>query len=255
MNSKVQNNQKKQNEKSKIFKEGNVGTNYIEIDNDEQNLKIVFRMNEELNSKTAKNMNEINEKNLEEYKEITLIFDFQSLSQNLNIDNLSQLIKNLWDPIERLNKETTNIKLSLIIRNCLIEEIKPIDIDNLKLNKLEISDELYSISNNLDILFPDLEVNELVLKKFKFNSKLQLSNFCKFITRVDCKKLLLDDIFVELIIKRSEDDKEYKDLDIYFTFIDSFIHFDNTFTEIDTLILRDCPLFAIIDNLFTKKNT
>ena len=252
MNSKDQNNQKEQNE-SIIFKGGHVGTYYIEIANEEQNLKIVFRTNEELNSKTAKDMCNINEDNLEDFKEITLIFDFQSLSQNLNIDNLSQLIKNLWNPIERLNKEKTDLKLSLIIRNCLIEEIKPIDIENFKLNKLEISDELYSISNNLDTLFPDLEVNELILKKFKFNSKLQLSNFCKFITRIDCKKLMLDDIFIELIIKKSEDDQEYKDLDIYFTLIDSFIHFDNTLTTIDTLILRDCPLFAIVDNLFTQK--
>ncbi len=252
MDSKDQNNQKKQNE-SKIFKGGHVGTYYIEIANEEQNLKIVFRTNEELNSKTAKDMCNINEDNLEDFKEITLIFDFQSLSQNLNIDNLSQLIKNLWNPIERLNKEKTDLKLSLIIRNCLIEEIKPIYIKNLKLKKLEISDELYSISNNLDTLFPDLEVNELILRKFKINSKLQLSNFCKFITRIDCKKLILDDIFIELIIKKSEDDQEYKDLDIYFTLIDSFIHFDNTLTTIDTLILRDCPLFAIIDNLFNKK--
>ena len=235
MNSKDQNNQKEQNE-SIIFKGGHVGTYYIEIANEEQNLKIVFRTNEELNSKTAKDMCNINEDNLEDFKEITLIFDFQSLSQNLNIDNLSQLIKNLWNPIERLNKEKTDLKLSLIIRNCLIEEIKPIYIKNLKLKKLEISDELYSISNNLDTLFPDLEVNELILKKFKFNSKLQLSNFCKFITRIDCKKLILDDIFIELIIKKSEDDQEYKDLDIYFTLIDSFIHFDNTLTMIDTLI-------------------
>ena len=48
------------------------------------------------------------------------------------------------------------------------------------------------------------------------------------------------------------DNKEYKDLDIYFTLIDSFIYFDNTLTTIDTLILRDCPLFAIKKDTFKK---
>jgi len=97
-------------------------------------------------------------------------------------------------------------------------------------------------------------VNELILKKFKFNSKTQLLNFCEFIIKVGCKKLTLEDIFIDLIIKKDENDNEYKDLDIYLSYIDGVISIDNTYTTIYSLTLRDCPLFAIIGNMFTYKN-
>ena len=226
---------------------------YLEIVK-EQSLIIVFRSSGQLNQKITQCNNNNNHKNdLLNYNEIIVIFDFQNFNQKLNIESLSSLVNYLWNHVKEINENYKNFRLSLTIQNCLIEEIKPINIKKLELNKLEISDELYIISNNIGTLFPpDLKVTELVLKKFKFNSKSQLENFCKFINNVECQKLVLDDIFIELIIKKNEDDQDYKDLDIYFTLIDNFICLNNTYTEIDSLTLRDCPLFAIIYNIFIE---
>ena len=64
----------------------------------------------------------------------------------------------------------------------------------------------------------------------------------------------MDDFFIELIIKKNENDDEYNDLDIYFSFIDKFIVINNVLTDIKSLTLRDCPLFAIIGDIFSKDN-
>ena len=267
--------------KSKIFGETSFTTNdcfdYLEIEKD-QSLIIVFRSSGQLNQKVdqCKNIN-INVNDLRDINEIIIIVDFQNFNQKLNIDTLSSLVNNLWIHVKKINEKDKDLFLSLTIQNCLIEEIKPINIINLKLKKLEISDELYNISNNIGTLFPDsnyfknnlkdlkdskdlkdlkgLEVTELVLKKFKFNSRPQLKNFCEFIVRVNCHKLVLDDIFIELIIKEKEDDQDYKDLDIYISLIGNYICLNNTISiSINSLTLRDCPLFAIIDNIFTEEN-
>ena len=139
------------------------------------------------------------------------------------------------------------------------EEIKPLfkDLpkDNLEFKKLEISDELYSFSPYVKTIFFNFKVEELVLKKFKFNSKSQLNDFCNLIYNTRCKKLTLDDFFIELIIKRNENDDEYNDLDIYFNIADNGIILNHTLTEIKSLTLRDTPLFAIIGgDLFSNKS-
>ena len=239
---------------SKIFGNSECTSEYIEKItniNNYQCIYIIFRTQGEINSK---NTNNINKENLTKFNEIQLIFDFENLNYELDLEGLSKIINTFSKEIENINQNYGySIILSLIIKNCLIgfeNEIKPIK-DKLILNKLEINDELYSFTTNLDNIFPNLEVNELVLKKFKFNSKLQLSNFCQFIIRVDCKILTLEDIFIELIIKNNEKDEEYKDLDIYFSNIDGIITLNNSTTSINSLTLRDCPLFAFEDKTFT----
>ena len=129
--------------------------------------------------------------------------------------------------------------INSVIQNCLIEdkEYEPLfDGERIvKLNKLEISDELYSFSPNLQTLFSNFKPNKLVLKKFKFNSKAQLKDFSDFIQNSSCNELTLDDFFIELIIKKDENDEEYNDLDIYFSLIDNFISINHTVTDINSL--------------------
>ena len=240
------------NMESIIFKDCQCYTDYLEIiSKDNKFIKIVFRTAGEINSKVS-DVFEINKEKLNSFKEVILIIDFQILSIELDAEELKKLISKLYNSIESLDNTT----FSLIIKNCYIDPekgLKQLVFPNkLILNKLEISDELYSLSSNL--ILPDVEVNELILKKFKFNSKTQLLNFCEFIIKVGCKKLTLEDIFIDLIIKKDENDNEYKDLDIYLSYIDGVISIDNTYTTIYSLTLRDCPLFAIIGNMFTYKN-
>ena len=234
------------NNESIIFKGRKCSTYYLEIINDEKrNLSIIFRTQGDLNTI---NTDEI-ENRINEFDFITLIFDYEILSIELDTEELKKLINNII--------KIYNQKLNLIIKNTYInpdKKLTPIS-DKLILNKLEIDDELYSFSTNLNYLFPNLEVNELILKKYKFNSKEQLLNFCNFIIKVKCQILTLDDIFIELIIKKDENDNEYKDLDIYFSYVDGIITIDNNFTPITSLTLRDCPLFAIIGNIFTYNDT
>ena len=240
------------NKPSDFFKDTKLSTEFLEIIDEEKNkILIIFRNQSELNSK---NHHEIIKDRIKDFKEITLIFDYESLAIELDTNELKKFIFNIDNNISKSNQ-----KLNLIIKNTYMnpdKELTPISYDNkLILNKLEISDELYSFSPNLNYLFPNIEVNELILKKFKFNSKEQLSNFFQFIINTKCRTLTLDDIFIELIIQKDENDKEYKDLDIYISYIDGIIVLDNIYTSINSLTLRDCPLFAIIGNMFTYNDS
>ena len=143
-----------------------------------------------------------------------------------------------------------------MIQNTLINNFISMIIpkNELKLTELIISDELYNISPNLSVLFPQIEVHKLTLKKFKINSRLQLSNFTNFILQTECKELILDDIFIELIIKKNKNDKEYNDLDCYFTYREGIITLNNQYTRITYLTLRDCPLFALNGDMFNLNN-
>ena len=234
--------------------------NYFEIVNkDKTKIKLIIRSDSALiqfNNDSKKIENE----SLNKYDEITIISDYEFLSLELDTEELKKIIftfyEKIYDKIDIKKIDENNKKLNLIIQNTYINIEKNItQISNgktLYLNKLEITDELYSFSSIFNILFPNLKVNELILKKFKFNSKEHLSNFCKFINKVECKKLTLDDIFIELIIKKNEDDEDYKDLDIYFTYEDDVLTLDNTYSSINSLTLRDCPLFAISGDMFRE---
>ena len=241
---------------SVIFENTECNSEYIEVlNNESKELKIIFRNPGELETNNSPK-HPMNSQKLNSFQEVTIIFDFQRLSLELSTEELKKLIEKF-----QTNISSQETKLSLIIRNTFInpyKEIFPLDIPlELILNKLEIWDELHGLSTNLNLdkIFTKVKANELILKKFKFNSKAQLSTFCQFIQRVECKKLTLEDINIELIIKKDEKDEEYKDLDIYFSYLDEVITLDNVYTNIISLTLRDSPMFAIIGNMFKYKDS
>ena len=226
---------------------------YFEIHNEvKKQAKLIFTSEGELNRKTSDYDGEVKFEP-RYYDEIIFIFDFNNLAEKLDIKKVENIILKFYQIIKD-SPDKTN--LSLIIQNCLIEdkEYQPIFNEIIHFNKFEISDELYSFSPNLNTLFSNVRAYELTLKKFKFNSKSQLLDFSNFIISSSCKKLTLDDFFIELIIKKDEKDEEYNDLDIYFSFIDNFITINNQITDINSLTLRDCPLFAMIENTFSFEN-
>ena len=243
--------------KSEFFENAEVGgkdCKYYEIIYEEKKLaKLIFCSEKEVKQKEDKFYKVIFKPG--KYDEIILIFDFNNLAEKLDLTRMEKIIYKFLDHIKN-NQDKT--KLSLIIQNCLIEdkEYEPLfkDINKLELNKLVISDELYSFSPYIKPLFDNVKATDLTLKKFKFNSKAQLSEFSDFIINSGCEKLTLDDFFIELIIKKHENDNEYNDLDIYFSFLDKFIVIKNVITDIKSLTLRDCPLFAIIGDIFSSDN-
>ena len=243
--------------KSEFFENAEVGgkdCKYYEIIYEEKKLaKLIFCSEKEVKQKEDKFYKVIFKPG--KYDEIILIFDFNNLEEKLDLSLMEKIIYKFLDHIKN-NQDKT--KLSLIIQNCLIEdkEYEPLfkDINKLELNKLVISDELYSFSPYIKPLFDNVKATDLTLKKFKFNSKAQLSEFSDFIINSGCEKLTLDDFFIELIIKKHENDNEYNDLDIYFSFLDKFIVIKNVITDIKSLTLRDCPLFAIIGDIFSSDN-
>ena len=121
----------------------------------------------------------------------TLVIDIENLCKKLNPHDIQKFI------------DKNNIPQNIIIKNCVLE--KPSNIfEDLNLNLLYISDELYSMSPNLNILFQNVKSKKLVLKKMKINSQLQLQNFLDFIINIKCEELTLEDIFIELIIKENK---------------------------------------------------
>ena len=243
-------------DKSQFFINEDLGgkeIKYFEIHNEvKKQAKLIFTSEGELNKKTSDYDGEVKFEP-RYYDEIIFIFDFNNLAEKLDIKKVENIILKFYQIIKD-SPDKTN--LSLIIQNCLIEdkEYQPIFNEIIHFNKFEISDELYSFSPNINTLFSNVRAYELTLKKFKFNSKSQLLDFSNFIISSSCKKLTLDDFFIELIIKKDEKDEEYNDLDIYFSFIDNFITINNQITDINSLTLRDCPLFAMIGDTFTFDN-
>ena len=243
-------------DKSQFFINEDLGgkeIKYFEIHNEvKKQAKLIFTSEGEMNRKTSDYDGEVKFEP-RYYDEIIFIFDFNNLAEKLDIKKVENIILKFYQIIKD-SPDKTN--LSLIIQNCLIEdkEYQPIFNEIIHFNKFEISDELYSFSPNINTLFSNVRAYELTLKKFKFNSKSQLLDFSNFIISSSCKKLTLDDFFIELIIKKDEKDEEYNDLDIYFSFIDNFITINNQITDINSLTLRDCPLFAMIENTFSFEN-
>ena len=232
---------------SSIFENSICSNLYMEKFNKENNLiNLIFRSPEYFNA-----LKIINVEKLRQLQEVKLIFDFECLSKELSLENVKNIIYNFYNTINKEKNKT--IKLSLSIENTLINTFSSIIIKEniLQLNELIISDELYNISPNLNIIFPDIKVNKLVLKKFKINSRLQLTNFCNFICQTQCKELFLEDIFIELIIKKDENDSEYNEINGYFIYSCGIIILNNQYTDIKNLTLRDCPLFVISENMFT----
>ena len=206
---------------------------------------------------------------------LSLVFDFENLSIKLEPEKVAGFINYI--------KSNNNAIRNIIIKNCLVtnkdkkkedeEEVNekkinekkkikceespsPVEkisnfFDNIKLDLdlLYISDELYSMSPNLNILFGNVSAKKLILKKIKINSKSELNKFFEFISKIKCEELDLEDIFIELIIK---EDKDYNDLEKYITFENGKFNVINFEKELKVKKLKmiDCPLFDISQDIF-----
>ncbi len=218
----------------------NKNNNYYELINKDTKTKFLIIRS----SKVDKNINIKKEDNLS----LTLVFDFDNLSDKLQPSEVSTIIEELKPD-------------NIIIKNSRVESLNNMYLEdkNLSLNELIISDELYSMSGNLDKLFPNFRVTKLKLKQFKINSNLQLTKFLEFIQNVVCKELTLEDIFIELIIKKDKDDETYSEIEKFISFENgAFYIFQNGNENNEKLVLLkklkmiDCPLFAITENTFNK---
>ena len=184
---------------------------------------------------------EINKDNL------TLVFDLENLNLALTPSEVVKII------------EKTRPK-NIIIKNSRFDKIDNMYYKDkyLYLNELFISDELYNMSGHLKSLYNTFRPKKLTLKQFKINSKAQLHNFLEFIKEVGCEELILEDIFIELLIKKDEEDETYNNLEEYIG-VDNgkFVIFnDNKKGQIELKKLKmiDCPLFAITEGTFKDIN-
>ena len=203
------------------------------FENDEKDF-IVIR-NLDLDGNVFK---EIEDKELddENKKKKVLVFDLWNIYNNFldivdkkdnkdnknnkdNKDNKNNEDYILDDPLGNIiNKFKENSITSIVLKHCLLTRNVKVNLTGkvLKLDSLYITDELYSMSPNLGIIFQNIIAKKLFLKKIKISSKKQLSNFFDFIQNIKCEELTLDDIFIELLIKENENDEN--ELKEYFTF-------------------------------------
>ena len=208
-------------------------------------------------------LNEIkNEKN-EQNEMVTIIVDINKLSKNIMTDDKDKLLSIINEILKNQSSEdhsssTEDKNLRIIYKNSLIESDINIYIKSeiLIIDLLYISDELYSISPNLNSIFSSLKAKTLILKKIKFNNKAQLEKFFDLIINSNCEELILEDIFIELILKDNEKDLDYNKLNRYFFYDNGVIRVkdeDNVKnTDIKKIKMIDCPLFAIKENTFKK---
>ena len=172
----------------KYYCKSNDSSNYIIIRELEES--IVEELKEKINGKKDK-------KNI-------LVFDFWNINDIMNEDDFNNLIQECKPE-------------SLIIKHCRFPNELNLYI-NLDLKELYITDELYSISPILDSLSENFKAKKLYLKKLKINSKLQLKSLFEFIKSIECEELILDDLFIELLIKENEEDTNFDELEYYITF-------------------------------------
>ena len=157
----------------------------------------------------------------------------KNLMEIFDIDDLSKVITDISKYFEKVMEQEEgdyeDMNLNIIIKNCLVKNNNSLFVEDkkLKLNKLYISDELHSMSPDLNQLFKSFLPKILYLKSIKINSKLQLENFFNFIINIECEELFLEDFFIELIIKRNDNDETYNDLDEYFYFENGHIFINN----------------------------
>ena len=185
--------------------------------------------------------------------QITIIVDINKLSKNLESRYKDKIVE-IFRYLEG-NKLCKNLRI--IYKNCLVESNINMYIKNEKLNSnlLYISDELYSISVNLSTLFSSFSAKILILKKIKINSQKQLQEFFSFISNSSCEELILEDIFIELILKNKSNENDYNVLNKYFFYENGVINIKdvntvNNNTKIKKLKMIDCPLFAIKKDTF-----
>ena len=219
------------------------------------NLFLIFR---ELFENSDDIIYKIKKEIISDNKVLNIIFDIDDLSKKITIDK-ENYIHGIIQSFEDVKRNNLNI----FFKNCLIEQPSHdedyskmlfFEDEQLLINKLYISDELYIMSPYLNLLFKSYFAKELILKKIKINSKLQLSNFFNYIARnYECEKLILEDISIELIIKLGKNDNTYNELNQYFYFSKGRIlikKMENSNIKIKKLKLIDCPLFALTDDTF-----
>jgi len=219
------------------------------------NLFLIFR---ELFENSDDIIYKIKKEIISDNKVLNIIFDIDDLSKKITIDK-ENYIHGIIQSFEDVKRNNLNI----FFKNCLIEQPSHdedyskmlfFEDEQLLINKLYISDELYIMSPYLNLLFKSYFAKELILKKIKINSKLQLSNFFNYIARnYECEKLILEDISIELIIKLGKNDNTYNELNQYFYFSKGRIlikKMENSNIKIKQLKLIDCPLFALTDDTF-----
>ena len=228
----------------------------IIIKNEDGIFLIIQEFNFEVNDDLINFFKEIKNEKENNNKLVTIIFDINKLSKNFQQSQREQLLK-IIETIQNSNKNNEEIyednNLRIIFKNCLIEGETNLyfSSEKLILNLLYISDELYSMTPNLNSTFSSFQAKTLILKKIKINSKFQLENFFEFIAKSRCEELLLEDIFIELIIINDED---YNQLDKYFFFENGIIKvrdYENI-RNIKKIKMIDCPLFAIKKDTFKK---
>ena len=173
----------------------------------------------------------------------SLVFDFWNINDSLSVKNQNDIN----EIIKSLNPN------SIVMKHCRIKESFEFIKNELELEGLYITDELYSMSPFLSDIFKNIKTEKMVLKKIKINSKEQLKNFFDFIKMTECEELILDDIFIELLIKKNEKDEESDNLNQYFSLGNEKILIINENgkkeeTNIEKLKLIDCPLFFFPDN-------
>ena len=209
-----------------------------------------IKINEEDIQAIQKRIDDSNKKN------ITFVFDFENLSKTLDSENekklfyYNEIIELLYNFYDKSNKI-----LNIVFKNCLIKNPIQLYIKDKDLNLIQlfISDELYSMSGHLDSLFGHFKPNTLVLKKMKINSKRQLNNFLDFISNnTRCKKLILEDIYIELLLKKEENDKQYNELNSYISFENGAFFINDKMVKMKKLKMIDCPLFAMNKDTFKE---
>ena len=194
-------------------------------------------------------------------KMVSIIIDINNLSKPINakaIINIINIIESIKNPCNK-DKVTEDQNIRIFFKKCIFESENQIYINKeiLNLKLLYISDELYSMTNKLQKLFLPFKPKELILKKMKINSKIQLEDFLKFINDSSCQELTLEDIFIELIVQNNKDDK-HNELNKYFYYEKGEIKIRNINEKkgkIKKLKMIDCPLFAIKKDTFKNINT
>ena len=198
---------------------------------------------------------------------MTLVIDIDNLSIEYKHDFLSNigniLEENFLQKLGEDKVQFNQLKCNIIIKNTLVRDSNNIYYKNIKINELNISDELYSMILNLSKLFENIETKRLVLKKIKINSKNQLDYILNFIFETNCEELILEDVFIDLIIKKEKEkeDNDYNKLNKYFFCKGDKIYIKNFSsnekekeTEIKKIKMIDCPLFAITKGTFIDVN-
>ena len=235
----------------------------LKIINNENNILIILQhFNFSNINDLDEGLNKLKEEKKNKNKKVSIIVDINDLSKKIDYDQLGKIIhiifviKNEDYIFENISKDNN---LNIIYKNSFLktEENTLSKVESLIMNMLFISDEMNSIGPYLNSKFSSFQPKHLILKKMKINSKFQLTKFLQFIINSKCEELFLEDIFIELIIKKDQKDYAYNTLSQYFYYENGEIYIKNGEifnTKIKNLKMIDCPLFAIKKDSFVNIN-